>query len=131
MANSFKQSRDQALALIKDIETEIKKLDNQLISTAKKLNTTLKSGGNNNIASQLQQVNKQMQQFNALSNKQTQSVSKLGNAKKKLNSLSLIEKDTRQKSLRALKLQATANNKLASSYERLIAQKKRIQYNTE
>lgn len=136
MENNFKSVESAAVNTITKISTELDKLDKKLLTLNANLANMAKMGGAsspNELTNTIKKYEDQFKQFTETIKKQEEQIKKLNANKsqlekttKKSKNASLIENETRKKSLASLRLQANANNKLITAYERLIAQQKRM-----
>lgn len=129
MENNFSQVESAAIGTIKNIYTEVEKLDKKLLEINKTLALVSKMGGAsspNELTDTLKKYDAEFKKLTETIKNQQVQIDKLNAVKKKTNNVSLIENETRKKTLSSLRLQANSNNKLITAYERLIAQQKRM-----
>jgi tape measure domain-containing protein len=126
MANSFKQAQQEALALIREIETEVSKLDAQLIKTASNINKTLKNiNGSANLQSQLAGFNTEMQRLNNIVSKQQSQIQKLTKAQSNYNNTNKADTKEIKSKIPTLRQLTKAQNSLTNAYTKLITEQRR------
>tara|TARA_R110002020_G_scaffold334555_3_gene549820 strand:+ start:10355 stop:13405 length:3051 start_codon:yes stop_codon:yes gene_type:complete len=132
MANSFKQTQQEAIALIKEVEAEVKKLDVTITNSATKLSKMLKvSSGGNDINAEVQRLNAEMLKLNKTIGQQQSQIKRLANVRAQSNKKTSEEVVNQRALAKASDLEAKSKSKIVGAYQRLNAQrniaKKRLQ----